>query len=329
MAIRKIWFTCYDHERHVGGQKDTYRHAEAVAALGWDASIVHRERTSPLSWFDSQVPVTTWTQAQAQLDEANDVIVLPEDQSHRCAQYPGWKVIFNKNVCAGFSTMGREPVMLHPCQRKDVLATLVMSDHNKQQLEYACPGHLTMRVLPAIDRSFAGLDADAERDVVLWVPKQENTARTIKHLVECRGRSLAYEPAGVQWRVLEGIEQRHVAELMAKTIVLLFVSAEEGLGRTPIEALEAGAAVAGFRNGTLHEVAPPDGLFEWGDCRGVSEFIITCIKAQRTNRAWFGELQTRGLMCAERFSRPRYLDAVLSAWQAIDAAHAARERDRP
>ncbi len=109
-----IYYYCYDHNLPSGGQKHTYRHVDILNKNGFDAKVLHTAKNFRLTWFDNTTPVVSYQECVAKMNERRDFLVLPEDLGPRILDFPGRKVIFNKNIFHGFSAFGYEMRATYP-----------------------------------------------------------------------------------------------------------------------------------------------------------------------------------------------------------------------
>jgi hypothetical protein len=136
---RRIFYHCYDSNQPTGGQKSTYQHVDVLTRYGFEAYVVHSSPGFRLRWFDNNTPTTCWDKVWQTFDPDADILVLPEDLSRAIHQYRGKKVIFNKNLFYGFCALGVPSTFPDPYTLPDVIGAMVVSEHNRQSLEYAYP----------------------------------------------------------------------------------------------------------------------------------------------------------------------------------------------
>lgn len=228
-----MFFHCYLEDRPSGGQKDTYRHVDALNALGYDAFVFHDQSGHRLTWFDHETRVIGRNEFLRIIDPERDYVVLPEDLGDRILQYPGRKkVVFNKSIWTGFSTITSQRTELSPYRHPDVIAALVMSRHNAAHLEYAYPRLPTFIVKPHIDGDlFSPQPLCGRKKRIAYVPKVPKSVAALHHMLAARAMSGEEHLKNLQWFELVDLPEREVAITLQESLLFVFLSAEEGLGR--------------------------------------------------------------------------------------------------
>ncbi|MPZ17579.1 MAG: glycosyltransferase [Luteitalea sp.] len=317
MPTCKVFCHCYSHQHQVGGQKDTYKHVDALNDLGYEAYIVHDRPGFRLTWFDNATRVIDWRTAARLMNCERDYVVLPEDLGARILEYRGRKIIFNKSLWRGFSSLencqDRDPYR-HP----DVLAVLAMSEHNARHLRLAYPQVAVIRVVPHIDTAVFGFKPwVGRRRQIAFVPKCRQSVEALRRIVASRAAVGLNEASDVSWLPLTNMGEGALAQTLQESLVVVFFSAEEGLGRVALEAMACGCVVVGFRNGSLQEILPSAALFEWGDLAGVTQLIEDAVSRRPEAPRRFEELARLGQERARPYAPHAHRASVEAAWRAI------------
>lgn len=314
-----MFFHCYVEDRPSGGQKDTYRHVDALNALGYDAYVFHEQSGHRLTWFDHETRIIDRDEFLRLVDPKRDYVVLPEDLGCRILQYPGTKkVVFNKSIWTGFSTITDQRTELSPYRHPDVIAALVMSRHNAAHLAYAYPRLPTFIVKPHIDGDlFSPQPLCGRRKRIVYVPKVPRSVAVLHHMLAARAMSGEEHLRDLQWLALVDLPEREVATVLQESLLLVFFSAEEGLGRIVLEATSAGCLVMGFRNGTLQEILPPEMQFEWGDLISVAKGIEKIVRHFPDQIEEYELIAAKSQARAREYSADAHRESVSAAWQQI------------
>lgn len=326
MRTCKVFCHCYSHQHQVGGQKDTYKHVDALNDLGYEAYIVHDRPGFRLTWFDNATRVIDWRTAARLMDPDRDYVVLPEDLGSRILEYPGRKVIFNKSLWRGFASLGACGDE-DPYRHQDVLAILAMSEHNARHLRLAYPQKEVIRVVPHIDISvFRFSPWTGRRRQIAFVPKCRQSVDALRHIVTSRASIGLNEAADVSWLPLLNMSEAELARALRESLLVVFFSAEEGLGRVALEAMASGCVVAGFRNGSLQEILPAAELFEWGDLAGVARFVEDAVSRRPETARRFEELARLGEKRVHAYAPHAHRTSVEAAWRAISGGETVTPR---
>jgi hypothetical protein len=315
MKRRRIFYHCYDSIRPSGGQKSTYHHVDALNRNGFCAYVVHTSRASKLAWFANDTAVMTWRELWATFDDATDILVFPEDLGARIVEYPGTKVIFNKNVYYGFRALDTYRHMPDFFKDANVIGIMVVSHHNQRQAKYVYPEVPVFLVTEWVDSSrFEFVPLKQKLRQGAYVPKATSLLRSVLHAIRARS-----EQAGtpqVEWFPIEGLTESEVAGLLRDSVLCLFPSTEEGLGRTPLEGLLCGCVVLGFSAGPLAEYLPQSLRCEYGDVAGIASKIEDVLGSDADSERLQADI-LEGRNNALKYSREALDRSVCSAWQEL------------
>jgi hypothetical protein len=317
----RVFYHCYRHQSPTGGQKRTYRHVDILNASGEEAYVVHPGGPYRLTWFDNDTAVMPEADFQATFDVARDYLVLPEDLGHRVADYPGRKILFNKNVFLGFAALDNDTPS--PYTRPDVVGAFTVSMHNAACLRIAYPALPIYTVGTFIDPArfrYRPLAAK-EPQIACAVKSQGRTADaqlcTIRHLLAARLGASSHHGADWRWVWLKGLTEGETGRVLEASSILLFLSVEEGLPRLVLEGSMSGCLVVGFPFGPLRECPPLAFAANPGEPDGVVRFIESVIRDPRAAAAsWQPHVDANRALTLEH-SADRESRTVLEAWEAL------------
>jgi glycosyltransferase involved in cell wall biosynthesis len=318
----KIFYHCYDTERRRGGQKSVYQHVDVLNQNGYEAFVVHSEAGYRIQWFDNNTRVISGTEFWRMFDPEYDYLVLPEDMGPRIMLFPGKKVVFNKNLFYGFSAIGGKPYNSDPYLSRGVVAAMTVSDHNCRNLRFAYPQLTVFRVWEHIDSSiFAFRSLKGKKRQIAYIPKSELTLRTIYRTFVARARAGLNGCSDVPWIALEHMTERETAQVLQESIAFVFASVEEGLGRTPLEAMLSGCLVFAHGNGPIPEYLPKSLCFEYGDAIGIVQEIEHLLHSNHPDSVRrFSNLVYQSVQNALRYNAEQQRQSVCAAWEQILAA---------
>lgn len=320
MGGPRIFYFCYDHDRATGGQKHTYQHVDILNRNGYEAFIFHRKEDFRLTWFENQTKVIDVEQVKAIYDADRDYIVLPEDLGTRILNYPGRKVVFNKNLYCGFQVFGEERPTCDPYQDENVVAALTVSEHNTNHLKFAYPHLQVIRVYAGIDQQIFRYNRHADKDrQIACISKSASRGMllTLYHTLQSRADAGLNRLKEYDWVFIEGQSEQEVAAVLFKSLIFIFTSAEEGLGRMPLEAMLSGCLVAGLESGPLKEYLLPRYRFEVGNVIDMARYIEEITQSFPENNAEWQRLSIDGRESALAYSLQHQEQSVIAAWEQI------------
>jgi glycosyltransferase involved in cell wall biosynthesis len=316
----KLFYYCYSHDKPTGGQKHTYRHVDVLNSCGYEAFVLHREKDYRLKWFENSTRVIDSEHFDRIFDAERDYLVLPEDLALKILDFPGRKVIFNKGIYNGFRSFGPAKPYLYPYLNKDVVGVLSVSDHNIDHLRFAYPHLPVLRVCYAIDSQiFRYIPLSEKKRKIAYTPKCEGSLLSLFHILQSRADQGLNSLKEFEWVALKNKTEEDAAATLQESLLFVFLSVEEGLPRTPIEAMACGCLVVGHGSGPLKEVLPFEYQFEYGNIIRVAEFIEHVVAVFVREPCTLGALCAAGHRQAVKYSADQEKKSILNAWEQIFA----------
>jgi hypothetical protein len=318
MVEPNIFYYCYSHNNPTGGQKETYQHVDILNGHGYRAFAFHLTEDFRLTWFENETKVIDLYKFSNIYDQERDYIVVPEDLGIRIREFPGKKVIFNKNLYYGFATLGQEKQCYYPYQDPQVVGAFVVSEHNKLHLSYAYPNIEIIRVRPGIDLDlFRYVELKQKKRQISCIPKAKRQLLTLYHILQSRAESGLNNLKEYEWVFLGEQSEKEVADILQDSLLFIFMSMEEGLPRMPLEAMSCGCLVVGFHSGPLKECLPSDSGFEFGDVLGMAGFVEDVAKLFPENIDQWQRLCELGRDNASAYSLEEQEKSVITAWERV------------
>jgi hypothetical protein len=314
----RLFYHCYDDSAPTGGQKHVYQHVDTLTKAGYDAVVVHDKLSSRLRWFENDTKVITWQTFWRVFDAQRDYLVLPEDLGERIAEYPGRKIIFNKNLYYGHGSLRTCSPTDDPYFRPEVVGIFAVSEHNVAHLQFAYPHQTVCRVLPHVDASIFKYRPLAEKcRLISCIPKGKLHLASIYRTLYARAHAGLNRALDYQWRLIEGKSEREVADTLQESMVFIFTSVEEGLGRAPLEAMLAGCVTMGFAVPPMTEYIPATFQMQVGNVIGCVKFIERLIAAPPCELALVQTQIEAARTAALQFSAAAQQKSVIAAWECI------------
>lgn len=314
----RIFYFSYRHNVPRGGQKHAYRHVDILSHHGMDAAIVHPgEEGFRLTWFENDTRVLSEAAFMRLVDPRKDLLVLPEDLGYQILSFPGRKVIFNKNIYSGFFAFGGPKNMGYPYQSPEVIAALVVSDHNKELLRLAYPHLMIEKVEIEIDRSiFKFCDMGKKEAFIACSPKAPEILLSVYHVIQARAAAGLNNGGKFEWIFLRDFTEKQTADILGRSLLFAGLSVTEGLGRLFLEAMACGCITVCCGNGPLRDISPCL-EFKYADVASIVLFIETVMDSYPHCLAKWENRIASGAAIAERYSLDRQRESVLQAWEKI------------
>jgi hypothetical protein len=315
----RIFYFCHRHNHPRGGQKHTYRHVDILNGHGWQAWAFHPGEGFRLTWFANQTAVLSESAFHTAFRPGQDIVVLPEDLGPAIIDFPGPKVIFNKNLFTGMQALGVPDALgFDPYFCSDLLGVFAVSDHNRAHLQLAYPHLRVLRVDVEIDTALFQHRSLADKaPLIALSPKVPEQVLALYHLARARGEQGLNRAKEFSWSFLQGMSEAELAEVLNAALVLVNFSNSEGIGRLPLEAMASGCLMLSCRNGPLATQLPL--AEEWP----VADLISPIHWLERVMEAWpdnldpWTPLSERGVQIARQFSPANQAVGVLAAWEKL------------
>jgi hypothetical protein len=314
----RIFYHCYDNDTPSGGQKHMYQHVDVLNRNGIESYVLHGKPNYRLTWFENETPVVDFEGFRRMVDEQRDYVVVSENVGSRIDRLPCRKVVFNKNLFYGYNSL--RPAAINLYDRRDVVAAMAVSDHNLNSLRFAHPQLTIFRVYTDArpERFPYRPIVEKQREIVSIVkPQRSFQTLAIYHTLESRSRKGLVPGGAAQWTFLANNTEIEVAEILSRSLMLVFLSAEEGLPRLPLEGMLCGCLVAGYAAGPVKELLLPELSCEYADPIGAVQVIERILALHSAGDGLLDELSARGRIVALRFNRERQNNSVCDAWRQI------------
>lgn len=317
MTNPQIFYLAYSHNRPTGGQKNTYRHVDVLNELGYRAFIVHHEKNFRLTWFDNETPVIDYDESR-RIHRPEDYFVLAEELGSATLDFPGRKIIDNRNLYYTYLPFGNTIPERYPFLDESIKAMFACSEHNASHLKFAHP-HLPVYVSgPAISpEQFKYVALTEKSRVIACSPKAKKHTLTLMHMLATRAHNGLNALKDFEWVFVDGLDESGVADLFRKAMFFIFLSHEEGLPLAVVEAMSSGCLIASYGVGPIKECVPPRMSFEPGDLLGIAQFIESVAEGVPDKLHLWQPLADEGREYARRFSEENLRRNLAFAWSNI------------
>jgi glycosyltransferase involved in cell wall biosynthesis len=317
MSDQRLYFVCPDHDAPSGGIRGIYATVDHLTAAGHVAHVVHERRGFRCSWFESQTPIAYADDVDAV--PGRDLLVIPEVYGPRIAHIgPGVaKVVFNRNA---YNTFNGYPVPVAPgaCayEHPEVIATVVVSDDNRDYLRYAFPSLRVERVVNPVDPAL--FHPEPKQPILTYMPrKNARDAAQVLSLLSVRGVL-----DGVEVLPLDGLPQEGVAAVQRRALLFLCFGHPEGWGRPPAEAMACGTVVVGYHGLGGREFFDPGHAVavEAGDVVAFARAVERLLERWREDPGALDAMAAAGRrLVAERYTPQAERDSVVAVFSRLAA----------
>lgn len=258
VSAKRYWLALHpDVPKPIGGVKQMHRLAEALTALGRDASIIQTDASFHPGWFSSHVKTidhSTW-KSQIELSPSRDIVVIPETFISAFSSYaPGTpKVIFNQNAHYTFLNSERksqtamsahyDKIIRHYLHDDDLLHVFCVSEYDLQFLVQTL-GIAANRVtlLPNYLETLFRYDSQAKKPVIAYMPRKNSVDSQL--VIKLIGMHSWLGKFKI--RAIHNLSQSAVAEILRKSSIFLSFGHPEGFGLPLAEAMACGCYCIGY-----------------------------------------------------------------------------------
>ncbi len=308
-----------------GGEKDSYRHVDALNASGFEAYACHL-KGERYAWMGGNTRVLIGTEFWDRFDPREDFLVLPEGFAGWIGGLPGRKVLFNKNIYHGFQALDRDtPLPRHPYTDPLIVAIFTVSGHNADHLRFAFPGATIKRMYCGIDPEmyrYRPLREKKRQIAIVW--KAHEALSVLLQILKARMMAGVSPLRDYTITFLRDLNELDAARVIGESLMLVSVSTHEGLPRTIVEGLSCGCILACYGTGGLKEVLPSPYAFEPDDLVGMARHIESVASAFPDRLDAWQPVVEQGRQIAATFSPARERAAVVDAWREIVDARSDR-----
>lgn len=271
-----------------GGVRVSYRHVDALNAMGIPAAVVHRARGFRCTWFTNQTRVVS---AHDLTLTPDDVLVVPEYYAPGFDQLPRGPrtIVFNQGAYYTFehvpfdSAGPGEPYVSVP----NLQLMMTVSKDSEALLRFTFPGVPIATVRNVVDESvFRPPHQSAGRRISYVARRRPVEREFIRHLLRSRGL-----PPGWELVPIEGCTEQETADIMRGSAIFLSFSDKDGFGMPPAEAMACGCLVIGFTGMGGRDYFRPEYSIEVpdGDVLAMGQAIEESISLYEADREAFAE----------------------------------------
>lgn len=290
-----------------GGNKVSFRHVEALSAMGYDARVRIRPGQTRPWWFASSAPV----EETDRRPDPGDILVFPEDDPDVLAAYaslPNRKVVFCQNPYYAVKGVPALPRDLQAAYRTFMACSPGVAAWIARYLDYD-----VIATVPAFadERLFRPLQKAA---VIACMPrKRPLEQRVIQHLFE---RQYA---GGLDWRweIVERRTEAEAAQALGSASVFLSLARHEGMSMTIVEAMACECLIAGFTGlGPREYTSPLNGLWvEEDDCEAAADALLRVVRLAEAGGGPAALMRHAARATAAGWTHAGFVQALATFWR--------------
>jgi glycosyltransferase involved in cell wall biosynthesis len=152
---------------------------------------------------------------------------------------------------------------------------------------------------------------------IAYALKAPMEGATLRQLLRGRRASGLKSTADAIWTPVRGFSEEQVSVVLQRSLLFVFLSVHEGLGRLPVEAMASGCIVCGFDRGPMSEYLPAPYRFADGDILAMAKRIEDIVDAFPTGLSAFESVTAEARLVAETYNAEAQERTVLNAWERI------------
>ncbi len=326
-----IYYWSPDYSSAVGGVKVLYRHVDILNRNGFSASIIHKKSGFRCGWFENATKIAYLKKVT--LSE-NDFLVIPEvygslyaNPGERRKAYkafsqlfdtPAKKIVFNQNTYNTFKGLSFDHDQNRTIYRdRSIIGIMVVSEDNKEYLEYSYPGLHPFRIHNSISHEIFSFSPDKKKQICFMPRKNADHAEQVINIIKSRGQMNDFRIIPI-----ENKTEAETATIMRDSLVFLSFGYPEGFSLPPAEAMACGCIVIGYHGMGAKEYFTADRCFpvEMGDVVSFAKTVEGVIGEWRNSPDTFMERSRKAsAYICDTYTRQREEEDVLEFWKSMAA----------
>lgn len=324
-----IYYWSPDYSTPVGGVKILYRDVDILNQNGFHACILHQHKGFRCDWFENNTPVTSI--AKTRFTSA-DYLVIPENYGslyanpearpkaakvfQRLFNTPARKVVFNQNTYNTFSGADLIPNANRSIYNDpSIIATMVVSEHNREYLRFAYPNLPIFRIHNAINGQRFQYQPEKKPRISFMPRKNPEHAMQVLNLLYYHG-----DLNGIEIVPIAGKTENETAEILRESLIFLSFGYPEGCPLPPAEAMSCGCVVIGYHGMGGREYFKPEFCFpvEMGDILGFAQTVSHVLDMYRKTPEILAEMGRQAAAFINlHYNEEQERRDVLTCWQSI------------
>lgn len=236
-----IYYLCPDDDTPSGGIKMIYRHVDILNRNNISANVLHQREGFRCAWFLNDTGISYLEKTRI---HASDFLVVPEIYGPGITKIGSnvRKVIFNQNCYNTFLHYSIDPTnKTTPYRQNDVIAVLVVSEDNKQYLEYVYPELKVIRLHYGINPDLFSYYSEKKKQICFMPRKHVNEAVQVINILKFRDVLDDFTIIPIEHK-----SEEEVGDIFKDSLLFLSFGYPEGFGLPPAEAMACGCIAVGY-----------------------------------------------------------------------------------
>jgi glycosyltransferase involved in cell wall biosynthesis len=307
-----VYYFCPDLRGTVGGVKTMYRHVDILNRNNINAAILHSTTGFRCNWFENNTRIAYVKTTRL---EREDVLVFPESllahftDSHNptgpklhfyrifsknrhkfylneLSKTPVRKAIFNQGTYLTFKDFDYTKKYDIPYLRRDVVATICISEDSLDYLKFVFPDIRLYRVRLSANKADFYYQAEKRRQIAFMADRNKDDWNQVLNILKIKKLTGGFDLVPIKDKT-----EKQVARVLRESLIFFSFGRAEGFSLPPLEAMICGCVVVGYHGGGGREYFDSEFSYpvEAGDIIGFVRKAEEVLAAYRENPAFILE----------------------------------------
>ncbi len=323
MANPVIYYFCPDFRPPVGGVKTMYRHVDILNRNNFSAAVLHSTTGFRCHWFENETRIAYVKKTRF---EESDVIVFPETllayftdscnpsgfklrfyrafsknphkfYANALSKTPARKVIFNQNAYLTFKDFDYSREYDVPYLRRDVIATICISEDNHAYLKKVFTGIRLYKMRLSANKADFYYQPEKKRQIAFMADRNRDDWNQVLNILKIRKLT-----EGFQLIPIRNKTEKQVARILRESPIFFSFGRAEGFSLPPMEAMICGCVVVGYHGGGGREYFDPEFSYPV-EAGNITDFVRRAEEVITIYRQNPGARLDKGKQASDRISK--------------------------
>ena len=300
--MSRILYFCPDFPQPSGGIKTLYRHVQCLAAMGFDAWIVHQQRPFRVTWHGYEAPVL-WLSERPKLSP-QDVLVIPEVMRQimqQTANFAGERIV----IALSWSPTYWNLPLGQTWRQFGITRVITKSPLIQQYLRWSMEIDATL-ISEYVDRERYRFPEEPKHPKICYLTRKDRSAAWLHGVLCAKGRPFD----SFEWTPLRGLSEDEYARNLREATVYVTTNLQEGMNTSVLEAMACGCLVVGYSGIGGSVYMQNDGplqncvLVENGNLPLLGQQMESVLRQLDDNPEAYGWVIQNGLQTARAYQNP-------------------------
>lgn len=310
-----LYFFCPENSQPSGGVKQIYRQVDILNNNGFSAFVVHQNENFRCNWFANSTLIAYTSQIEIKTD---DYLIVPEILVKNIAniQPKTKKIIFNQNAYYTFYQFNKHLTDFNcPYYHRDLLGVMVVSEDNKNYLNYVFPDLNIWQITYGINTNLFNHNCQKKKQIAFMSRKNYQDVLQVINLFKFRNIYHNYNFVDIDSK-----SEAQVSQIFKESLIFLSFGYPEGFGLPPIEAMACECIVIGYHGNGGQEYFRPEFSYpiQCGDIIGFTKTLESVIQEFETNPEFILAKAKKGReYILSKYSPAQEEESIVSTWNQI------------